>query len=357
MSDHTRVLFRLDAGPHLGLGHLQRSLALATALKMADAKSIFLINEDAPSHEKARQHGYRVVSLAAVQSWTAADTKATLEAAAFHGCDAVVVDYHEAGTAYLASLRDAGLYVIARDDLALNPFPCQMVFNGNADANRLSYCSSSGDTSFLLGTRYMVIKREFWKLPRRSLSAEVRNVLVILGGMDQYDLMPKILNLLDSVSSDFTVTAVAGPYFHNIDAIQAAAENATRPINVVSSPSTVDNLMLEADLAISAAGQTLYELAATGCPTIAVSVAANQKGHLEALAEAGIVLDAGDATGDADIMTKLSNKLGSLLSDAEARSAMTAAGQRLVDGQGAQRVAQTILAEITRQNGLGLVSI
>ena len=353
----TTVLFRLDAGPHLGLGHLQRSLALATALKMAGAESIFLINNDAPSHEKARQDGYRVISLAAVESWTAADGRSTLEAAAFHGCDAVVVDYHEAGTAYLASLRDAGLYVIARDDQALYPFPCHRVFNGNADAKRLSYCSSSGDTSFLLGTRYMVIKQEFWKLPRRSSSAEVRNVLVILGGMDQYDLMPKILNLLDSVNGDFTVTAVAGPYFHNIDAIQAAAKNATRTINVISSPGTVDRLMLEADLAISAAGQTLYELAATGCPTIAVAVAANQKGHLEALAEIGIVLDAGDATGNTDIMTKIRKALGSSLLDSDARYAMAAAGQRLVDGQGAQRVAQTVLAEITRQSGLGLVSI
>ena len=353
----TKVLFRLDAGPHLGLGHLQRSLALATALKMAGADSIFLINEDAPSHEKARQDGYRVVSLAAVQSWTAADAKATVDAASIHGCDAVVVDYHEAGTDYLASLRESGLYVIVRDDQALYPFPCQMVFNGNADAKQLPYRSSSGDTSFFLGTRYIVNKREFWTLPKRGSSAEVRNLLVILGGTDQYDLMPKILNLLDSVSGDFTVTAVAGPYFHNIDTIKAAAENATRAINVVSSPGTVDNLMLEADLAISAAGQTLYELAATGCPTIAVAVAANQQGQLEALTEAGIVLDAGDATGETDIMTKIRNTLGSLLLDADTRSAMAAAGQRLVDGQGAQRVAQIVLAEITRQSGLGLVSI
>ena len=90
-------------------------------------------------------------SLAAAKSWTEADTEATLKAASIHGCDAVVVDYHEAGTTYLASLRDGGLYVIARDDLALYSFPCQMVFNGNADATRLPYCSSSGDTSFLLG--------------------------------------------------------------------------------------------------------------------------------------------------------------------------------------------------------------
>jgi UDP-2,4-diacetamido-2,4,6-trideoxy-beta-L-altropyranose hydrolase len=340
------VLFRADSGPGIGLGHLHRSLALAASLKDFGVESIFLINEHALSHDIVRQHGWPVLSLTSVESSTAADTKSTLDAAAIHGCDAVVVDFHEAGTLYLARLREAGQYVIARDDLALYSFPCQMVFNGNADAERLPYFSSSGDTSFLLGTHYLVVKREFWKMPKRSPSTNVRSILVILGGTDQYDLMPKILNILDSLPGDFTVEAVVGPFFHNIQEVQAVAGNANRAINLVFNPSVVDKLMLEADLAISAAGQTLYELAATGCPTIAVAVANNQKGQLQALAEAGTVISTGSVCGEGDIVTTISNALDSLLLDADARSAMAVAGQNMVDGSGGQQVAEAILSAI-----------
>ena len=342
MNSTPTILFRADAGPDIGLGHLQRSLALATALETSDIPSVFLVNEDAASHKWVRQHGFPVVGIGDAKSWTEADTKATLEAASIHGCGAVMVDYHEAGAAYLAGLREAGLFVIARDDLALYPFPCQMVVNGNVNAPRLPYCSSSEDTSFFLGTPYMVLKKEFWGQLPRVTRAAARNVLVILGGTDQHNLMPKILNLLDEVRVDFTVTAVAGPFFHDVEAVKGAARSAKRPIKVIPNPSTVCDLMLEADLAVSAAGQTLYELAAVGCPTIAFAVAANQLGQLEALAESGFLVSAGDAEKD-DVIAVTRQAVSCLLPDVNARSVMAAVGQGLVDGGGAMRVARAIV--------------
>ena len=146
-----RVLFRVDAGPHIGLGHLQRSLALAAASRQKDVESTFLTNDDNGSRERAAGFGFPVVTLPHVESWTSEDADAAVKVASQNGCDAVVVDSHEAHADYLTQLRDAGLYVIKRDDLAHYPFPCQMVINGNADACQLPYRSSSGDTLFLLG--------------------------------------------------------------------------------------------------------------------------------------------------------------------------------------------------------------
>ena len=48
------------------------------------------------------------------------------------------------------------------------------------------------------------------------------------------------------------------------------------------------------------------------------------------------------------VVTAIGDALLSLLPDPEARAAMSAAGQGLVDGQGALRVARTILAEVGR---------
>ena len=350
----TRVLFRMDAGAQIGLGHLQRSLALAKSLKALDVESTFLGNDDVPSREHVTRHGFPMESLTGIDSWKSEDSEATVETAARGECGAVVVDYHEAGSWYLARLRDAGLFVIARDDLASYTFPCQMVVNGNADAARLPYRSSTGDTLFLLGPRYMVIRDEFLDPPVRVAPCQVRNVLVMLGGADGQCLMPRILGLLDRIAGDFAVTAVVGPFFKDVDAIRKVAGTATRQITLVHSPASVLDLMLEADLAISAAGQTLYELACTGCPTIAIKTACNQDGQMRVMVEEGIILDAGDADRD-DVISALESLFPRLISDVDRRRQMASAGQRLVDGRGSVRVAQEIVSAWARETEKGLI--
>lgn len=338
----TDVLFRADAGPHIGLGHVQRSLSLAVALRKLGVESFFLTNGGDSHYERIGRFGFPVDLLHETKSWTSADFRATLELAVRHECVAVVVDSHEVGADYLAKLRDAGLFVVARDDLALFPFPCQMVVNGNAGANRLPYRSTAADTQFLLGTEYMVLGPEFEDLPLRPAHGPTKEILVILGGTDNWGLMPKLLNLLNELPGDFGVTAVVGPYFESSDEVVTAAQAATRKIIVIKNPPSIRALIQRADLAISAAGQTLYELAYVGCPTVAISLAPNQRGQLQALEDAGSLLSAGEAeTGD--VIEGARQALAVLLDDGKARAGMAAAGRQLVDGKGAQRVARKIV--------------
>ena len=99
--------------------------------------------------------------------------------------------------------------------------------------------------------------------------------------------------------------------------------------------------MTTADLAISAAGQTLYELAAAGCPTVAFGVAANQMGQLESLASSGLLLSSGSAEKD-EVILLIKQAVVRLMSDVSTRSNMVMQGQKLVDGKGAMRVARKI---------------
>ncbi len=111
---------------------------------------------------------------------------------------------------------------------------------------------------------------------------------------------------------------------------------------------------MEADLAISAGGQTLYELARVGCPTVAVRMAANQDGQLGVFEEAGFLRIAGH--GDhSGIVEAIGEAVRTLMADPPARATMSVAGQRLIDGHGALRVARTIRAEISRVREYGLM--
>ena len=102
--------------------------------------------------------------------------------------------------------------------------------------------------------------------------------------------------------------------------------------------------MAQADLAISGGGQTLYELAALGLPAVAVCVASTQEANLAALAAAPtLVALRRPGAGETD-WGALRDAVHRLAADVDGRARMSAAGRALVDGCGASRAADGILA-------------
>ena len=94
--------------------------------------------------------------------------------------------------------------------------------------------------------------------------------------------------------------------------------------------------MAWADVALSAAGTTCWEMAFMELPAAVVVSAENQRVVAEPLAAAGTLVNLGplaELTAD-----RLSAELGVICRDAKRRFAMGQAGRRLVDGRGAERV-------------------
>ena len=100
--------------------------------------------------------------------------------------------------------------------------------------------------------------------------------------------------------------------------------------------------MASADLTVSAAGSTLWELAYMGVPTIALVVADSQRPAARAYAAQGCgpVLDLAD-DGWAD---RLPREIARLTADAALRQGLATRGRQLVDGMGVVRVCQKIEA-------------
>ena len=341
-----KLLFRLDAGHNLGIGNLHRSLSLAVALGKLGAQGIFLTNANNASSKLIRAFNFYHHSLDLPQSWDTEDAIQTIRVSTMHDCDAIILDSHEVSSEYVDELRSAGFFVIMRDDLAASPFTCQMVINGNAGAKTLPYTSKSEDTSFLLGLKYMVLGQDFWDLPVYREWCVVKKVLLTLGGGDQHRLMPGLIGMLDKCPGDFSIIGVIGPYFENTEEINSAARAAHRPVKLVRSPRSLCTFMQNSDLAISAGGQTLYELARSGCPTIATQVASNQKYQLQALGQTGFLQGFIDA-GDKDFWDIIRESATRLLSDPATRQQLGSTGKQLVDGQGAQRVSEAITQSLT----------
>jgi UDP-4-amino-4,6-dideoxy-N-acetyl-beta-L-altrosamine N-acetyltransferase len=102
------------------------------------------------------------------------------------------------------------------------------------------------------------------------------------------------------------------------------------------------DVMLESDIAISACGQTLYELARVGVPTVAVAVAENQMNNAEGWREAGFIEYAGRRE-ETDLIDSVARGIRALLPRRE-REKRSRRGLLHVDGLGPRRIAYAIAA-------------
>jgi spore coat polysaccharide biosynthesis predicted glycosyltransferase SpsG len=263
-----------------------------------------------------------------------------IDAARAHGCGIIIVDSYDIDADYVAALRRTGALIVAFDDLAAVRTSAHVVVNGAAGAETLAYEPATPDTRILAGASYALLHKAFWNVPARHVARIATRVLVAVGGADPCRALPRIVHALDVVSERIETTAVIGPFFPR-DRSELLPERYVHRVRFVDTPDDLLQLMLDADIAVSAGGQTLYELAATGTPAVAVEVASNQGFQIRGLAAAGVVFDAGQLS-DRDFDARLSTAVERLLSDVAAREKMSVCGRRLVDGRGAARVAAAI---------------
>lgn len=273
------------------------------------------------------------------------DLACTLDSASRHGCEGIIVDSYRVDGRYLSMLRAGGHLVAVIDDLAAFALPVQVAINGGLAAAELPYRSSSGDTRFLLGPEYAMLRRAFWSVGTRQVRPTATNVIVTMGGADTANATETTLRALGALRADLRLTVVIGPYSRHETPVRAAAARLGLAVRIVVDPPGIRELMLEADLAISAAGQTLYELAATGTPTVAVCVADNQQPNLAAFARHGVVEPVGPAKVD-ETQAGITAAMDRLLHDVDRRRGMSAAGQRLVSAAGARKVAAVLAGEV-----------
>lgn len=339
-----RFLVCPDTSPDAGLGHLQRCLGLAKAIRDLGVECIFSPSAHAVATERISIEGFPVVTGSALDGFDVAITVAA-EAA----CSALIIDSYRLAPSALASMREAGLFVVAIDDLAAFPFISDVVINGAIHAPTLPYVSAGSDTTFLLGTSFLLTAQAFSLLPVRSRDGDVGSVLITLGGSDPSSLTGRIIRATEVLPRDVHLDVVVGP-FMDARPIEKAAAACRHDVTLIDGASAVGvyDAVRRADVAVCGGGQTSYELAAAGVPCVGIEVASNQSGSIRGLANAGSLLFAGSANGGR-VPAEFTSCLVRLAAAPALRRSMSIEGRRLVDGRGAIRAARATIERMTTQ--------
>lgn len=340
-----KIAVRTDASDQIGSGHVMRCRALGGALRARGAEVLFVCR-NSPGHliGLLENDGYSIAALSPRHPVTEeADGAETLAALPTDRYDWVIVDHYALGAAWETRLRARASRVLAIDDIANRSHDCDVLLDQNFSLNpaaRYAGLTPEG-ARMCLGPRYALLSESYRSLPaRRKVSPDVRRVLISFGGADLDDMTGLALAALsDPALARIAVDIVIGRSYPHRERLQTAARS--RPGTIIHEPRpTLADLLGGADLAIGAGGITSWERCRAGVPSVVVTLADNQVPGTQALSVAGIVHYVGPS--DTVDAARLRGAICALRDDPAARTRMTELGQMLVDGRGAQRMAEIL---------------
>jgi len=295
--DQPEVVFVHDAEQEAGLGHRRRVEALATEVQRRGFP-IRVQPIDAPVHAAA----------IVVDSYrTRADDRTRYDAAVVGAIDDLE--------------RDLAV------DVVIDPSP-----GANTDAHRRAEV-------VLAGADYAIVDPALAGRASDPIIDDVTRVLVTTGAADRAGVGVRIARALATASfanepCAFEVRLVVGPWGSQV------VPPGVTPVRVTTG---LAEELARAGVVVTAGGVTLLESLVLGRPTVCVVVAENQRRAAEAVAAAGAAVGA--------VPESAASEVAALIAVPQRRRDLATRAHEVVDGRGAARVADAIVAALTARCG------
>lgn len=339
------IIIRVDASTKIGSGHLMRCLALAQTWQDTQGQPIFIMANYVPALEERLQSEGMKFGQLTTEPGSLADAQETAALAHQFEANWVVLDGYHFGGKYQQILKQSKLNLLFIDDYGhAEHYYADLILNQNISADEQWYQHREPYTQLLLGTRYTLLRREFWPWQQwqRTVSPVAKKVLVTLGGSDPDNVTLKVIQALQLLAvEELEVVVVVGGSNPHYNSLEIAVQNSLIPIRLQRNVTNMPELMAWADIAISAGGSTCWELAFMGLPSIVLVLAENQRAIAAELDSQGVIINLGwhqDVTID-----KIGLALQELLWEGLKVETMSKKGQTLVDGNGARQVVLEIV--------------
>lgn len=335
------LVFGAECGTEIGTGHVMRCLALAQSWKRSGGNVTFLLPEGSPAIEqRIRNEDCLLEALPRDQFGNAVVNRML-----HYNPRVAVLDGYNFGAREQQTLSKGGLAVLTLDDYGhATEYPVRWVLNQNASARPEIYSQRADSAQLLLGPAYALLRHEFlrWLNWKRSISQKADKIFVTIGGSDPDNLSLRILESLATLGRDeLQVVLAVGSSNPHLQDLESAVRRLRVTVRIVQNAVDMPALMAWADVAISGAGGTSYELCYMGLPSLLFVIAGNQRSGADELSRLSVAVHAGAAREFDE--EKFVEQLRCLINSYDQRHAMSERARALVDGLGADRVRATLL--------------
>ncbi|MCK4664787.1 MAG: hypothetical protein KAT68_18090 [Bacteroidales bacterium] len=263
-----KILFVVTGNQNVGLGHVYRSLILAH--EILNHEIVFLFdNESKLGFDKLSEYNFKTY----IQSH-----ENIIEDIKTLNPHIVINDILDTEKNYIIELKKFGIKIVNFEDVGAGAGLADLVVNA-------LYPEKKQMPNHYFGYEYFCARDEFINSQIKKI-APVKNILISFGGVDTNNYTFKVLEAiyLYCIKNNIKITIVEGigykfhnsiKEFHNID--------------VFKNISNISDFFFKADIILTSAGRTVYEIACIGTPMIILAQNKRELSHLFASDENGFI--------------------------------------------------------------------
>jgi UDP-2,4-diacetamido-2,4,6-trideoxy-beta-L-altropyranose hydrolase len=327
-----RLSVLTEGGKVFGFGHITRCLSIVKYFDKYGVSIEFIVDGDDSILLMLKDYSFVLIDWLNDKSVLQKIKKSTF----------ILIDSLRVTDGHIQEIQKLGANVIYIDDDKRHNFLDKgFVLDWTILSDNKNYfLPKKKGVTYLLGSKYTPLRVEFKNIEKVSTSKQIQNILVSFGGSDVRNLTPTVLATLNKNFPYLKKYIVIGTGFINNDSIKLHQDkNTTLVYN--ADAKKMASLMQESDIAISSGGQTLYELAYLGLPTIAILLVENAREDTEGWAEVGFI-DYIGGFDDIDLMKKLATSV-ELLKDQKIRQKMQFNAAKFIDFNGGSLIVDAIM--------------
>jgi len=355
------VAFRVDVASHMGTGHLQRCLTLASQLKKKFIRCVFFVRQhdgNLLSIIDDNNFEYSVIGSSVNKSFSdrhsewlgvsqKEDAEDFLKSASTFKIDLLVIDHYSIDSVWEGYVKNKlSIHIVVIDDLANRVHLSDILIDQNYWPNiDVRYNDLLPDHSLkLLGPKYALLKPMYEEMRQSNIGhnerAELGSILVNFGGVGNFLLWQMVIPaLLQCLNYNFHIITGKLPAEHYAilhDLVEEAPH-----IKMQETTDKMPELMNTSIYCLGACGSTVWERFCLGLNSALIDIAENQKELVEGLYRSNLI----DYLGDIESVTtnKIQGFLNSLNLEDEKYKHRRKRIMQIVDGKGTKRIADKVI--------------
>ena len=304
------IAIRVDSSQDLGTGHFMRCLTLAQNFSQGEDSVIFIcrsINDEQKKIIESKK--YKLIKLLEINEpnleWMKSnlleDAHEVIEYLNLVSIDLLIIDHYGIDYRWEKAVEPYVSKILVIDDEEEKNHKCDFFLNPSYGAEKLKDKFSSNckeNTRFLLGTKYMILRKEFLKYTKsnRKLDFNIKKIHIFFGGVDVHNYTLKYAELLLENFKNIQLFIVVGSNYRYYNQLIFLEKKYIDKVKLYRNIPNMEDVLSQCNMAIGAPGITTWERAALGIPTLYLTTATNQVPILEKLHNAQICCYLGEAS-------------------------------------------------------------
>jgi len=371
------VAIRVDSSIKMGTGHVMRCLTLAEELRQKQAKVVFISrahvgnlnslivqkgfevyqlvsSESAPLNQKLVQfNSFGMIDAdICYEDWLGVsweeDANQTVSIIEKLCPDWLVVDHYAIDYRWESQLKPFCGKLMAIDDLADRNHMCDLLLDQTYGRELRDYESHVPlNTILMLGAQFSLLRSEFreWREVslKRRVHPEFQQLIITMGGADPDNVTGDVLKTLKNgvLPCDVRLLVIMGESAPWLNEVSDQLQQMTNPTELKVGVNNMAELMTYSDLAIGAAGSTVWERCCLGLPSIMYTLAKNQEDIAKKIQLAGAAFFGGSVN---EVKSSLAQSVAHM-SDVKVLEGFVNESKMITDGCGVTRVSEMLICE------------